>query len=563
MAAPSRFSKLEDLRVSVCQRTGIPLSLWFWWVVAAAWGIFNAQLYRDWMNPDGISYLDLASEALKNGPHALVNPHWGPLYPGLIALWELILRPAPADEFAYLHGLNAVIYLVASIAFGLFLRELILFRAPDRGALPRQGAFIAFAFALFCLYTNGDILPFAVTPDILLSATVFGAAACYFHIWRGSGTSAYVVLGCVLALGYLSKSVMLPIGIVLVAILLAHRPSSRLHMRNTLLAGAIMLLLCTPQIVMISARVGHPSIGETGRLNYLWWVQGIRKYQGWTGTSGGDMAIHGPRLVMENPEVLEFGQPIAGTYPLWYDPAYWYAGAKIRFDPSQQWTTAKASLTFYKNYFPDLMYPLAGLVFFVVLTTVARRKPSAPEAWFVLWPLSSLLVYALFTTEVRYVAPWLILFWVGAYSALWARNRIVERLFLILLAAVIITPRLIELSKAASVLAKPRAMPMDVRVAQELDTYGIHPGDSVALVGTGFDHYYARIARVRIVAQVTNAAELWSRSQASAERVEHALAGAGAKALIARFRPAAFQKWDWHGVPDTPYSFLILDRFAD
>jgi hypothetical protein len=185
------------------------------------------------------------------------------------------------------------------------------------------------------------------------------------------------------------------------------------------------------------------------------------------------------------------------------------------------------------------------------------------EAWFLLWPLSSLLVYALFTTEVRYVAPWLILFWVGAYSSLWARNRIGERLFLILFAAVIITPRLIELSKAASVLAKPRGTPVDVRVAQELDTYGVHPGDSVAIVGTGFDHYYARIARVRIVAQVTKGGELWSRSPPGAEGVERALAGLGAKALIARFRPAAFQRWDWHAVPDTPYSFLMLDRFSD
>ena len=563
MAARSRFAKLEDLRIWFCQRTGVPLALWFWWAVTAAWAVFNAQLYRDWMNPDGISYLDVASEALKNGPLALVNLHWGPLYPALIALWELIFRPAPAHEFAYVHGLNAVIYLIASIAFGLFLRELILFRAPDRGALSRQGGFIAFAFALFCLYTNGDVLPFLVAPDILLSATVFGAAACFFRIWRGSGTPAYLVLGCVLAGGYLSKSVMLPIGLVLLGILLVHRPSSRLHLRNVLLAGGIMLVLCTPQIVMISARVGHPSIGETGRLNYLWWVQGIRKYQGWTGTPGGDVPLHGPRLVMDNPEVLEFSQPIAGTYPLWYDPAYWYAGAKMRIDLSNQWATAKTSLAFYKDYFRDLKYPLAGLALLLVLTLIARRKPSPVEAWFLLWPLSSLLVYALFTTEVRYVAPWLILFWVAAYSSLWARNRIGERLGLFVLAAVIITPRLFELSQAASVLAKPRDMPMDVRVAQELDTYGVHQGDSVAIVGTGFDHYYARIARVRIVAQVTNGQELWSRPRSTAERVERSLAGSGAKALIARFRPAAFQKFDWHAVPNTPYSFLMLDRFSD
>jgi Dolichyl-phosphate-mannose-protein mannosyltransferase len=438
-----------------------------------------------------------------------------------------------------------------------------LFREAERGALSRQGPFIAFAFALFCLYTNGDILPFAATPDILLSATAFGAAACFFRIWRGAGIRTYVILGCILALGYLSKSVMLPAGVILLGILLLRRPGTRSHFRKVLLAGVVMLLLCAPQIVMVSLRVGHPSFGETGRLNYLWWVQGVRQYQGWTGTPGGDAPIHGPRLIMNNPEVLEFSQPIPGTYPLWYDPAYWYAGAKIRFDALQQWKTAKASLAFYKNYFPDLKYPLAGLAVFVVIALITRTKPSSAEVWFLLWPISSLLVYALFTTEVRYVAPWLVLFWVGACSALWTRNRLAERLLLILLAIVIITPRLIELNKAAPALAKPRGTSMDVRVAQELHNYGIRPGDPIAIVGTGFDHYYARIARARIVAQVTDPRDFWSFSPTGAAGVERALAEVGAKALIARFRPARFQTGDWHVVPDTPYSFLMLDRIPE
>ncbi len=35
---------------------------------------------------------------------------------------------------------------------------------------------------------------------------------------------------------------------------------------------------------------------------------------------------------MTKPELLEFAEPVSGTFPLWYDPAYWYAGVKAKFD---------------------------------------------------------------------------------------------------------------------------------------------------------------------------------------------------------------------------------------
>src|SRR5229473_2442473 len=93
----------------------------------------------------------------------------------------------------------------------------------------------------------------------------------------------------------------------------------------------------------------------------LWWVNGIQPFVGWTGTPGGDEPVHAPRTIFENPQVLEFATPIAGTYPLWYDPAYWYEGAKARFNASQQIAALKRSLQFYVGVFNDLKYPIAGL----------------------------------------------------------------------------------------------------------------------------------------------------------------------------------------------------------
>lgn len=539
----------------------MPPAILFWWVVAGVWGILYAWLYRDYMNPDGISYLDMASDALAYGPRGLVNAYWSPLYPALIAVWELIIRPSAIQEFAAVHALNAVIYFVAAISFGFFLRELILFRASDRGSLWNQGAFIAFGFAIFFHYLNATL--WAITPDILVAVIAFAAAGLFFRILRTPEKSrAYVALGCVLGVGYYAKSILLPAAAVLLGVLFICRYRSGRHRKNVAIAAFVMLVTCVPQIAMVSQRVGRLSLAETGRLNYLWWVQGVRQFQGWTGTPGSDVPVHGPRVVMRDPEVLEFGKPIGGTYPLWFDPGYWYAGARIRFNLQQQLATVRTNLLFYKSHFPYLLYPLAGLVVLIGLS-VARARPSVAESWFLLWPLALLLMYALLLMELRYAAPWLVLFWTGAYSALLKRNGITERLLLVLLASLILVSSFRDFQGTYRNFSRPAGETANVVMARDLDQIGIKAGDPIATVGLPFGHDYARVARLHIVAQVTDGGGFWSLSPETITAVEQSLADSGAKILVGSGRPSGFQPENWRDMPGTVYSVRLLGKAAD
>src|SRR5882762_9928595 len=160
--------------------TSIP----FWCLVAASWGAISAWLYRDWMNPDGISYLDLADNALQNGPLALVNAHWSPLYPALIACWKWLFHPTAVQEFAYVHALNGVIYSIAAVCFGFFLHQFLMLRSSPGENWVRKSIFTAFGFSLFFLYMNADITPFVATPDLLLACTVFAAVGSFCQIMR-------------------------------------------------------------------------------------------------------------------------------------------------------------------------------------------------------------------------------------------------------------------------------------------------------------------------------------------------------------------------------------------
>src|SRR5207248_584625 len=86
-----------------------PLTLW---LVSMALGAMCAYLGRFQMNPDGLSYLDIASQTLDRGPVELVSGYWSPGYPALISLSMALFRPTPEAEVPLLHGLNFGIFIL-------------------------------------------------------------------------------------------------------------------------------------------------------------------------------------------------------------------------------------------------------------------------------------------------------------------------------------------------------------------------------------------------------------------------------------------------------------------
>lgn len=88
-------------------------SISFWCVICLACAGVLAWDNRHFMNPDGLSYLDLASEALRGGPAKLLNGYWSPGYPALISIALLIFHPHPSHEFPLIHLVNFVIFALA------------------------------------------------------------------------------------------------------------------------------------------------------------------------------------------------------------------------------------------------------------------------------------------------------------------------------------------------------------------------------------------------------------------------------------------------------------------
>jgi hypothetical protein len=100
----------------------------FFWCLAIVLGGLHVWVYRNDLNPDSISYIEMAEASMRSGLHALVSGYWSPLYPALLSLGFRILHPSMYWEFTVVHLVNFVVYLADLFCFEFFLRELLAAR---------------------------------------------------------------------------------------------------------------------------------------------------------------------------------------------------------------------------------------------------------------------------------------------------------------------------------------------------------------------------------------------------------------------------------------------------
>jgi hypothetical protein len=295
------------------------------------------------MNPDGMSYLDIARQVVDRGNwHAFLNAHWSPAYPALVAATLGIFRPNSVNEFSAVHLLNWLVFLWGAVTFGWFAWELQS-SVPERSAeyVPSPILFYAFSYLIF-FWGIQEFVPLSlVTPDLLLAVILFGVAAMSTRILRKKSSPwAHAVLGVLLGIAYLTKAPLMPLGILLLVILLV---SNRHHWKRVGLALASFLLIAAPFIAGLSRKEGHFTTGESGTLNYLWWVDGVAPLVGWpehewhpTWSAGPIEAYghpeHAPAIVARHPLMTAFAYPTDVTYPPWFDPAYWYRGIRPKLN---------------------------------------------------------------------------------------------------------------------------------------------------------------------------------------------------------------------------------------
>jgi hypothetical protein len=517
------------------------------------------------MNPDGLSYLDLASEAVHAGPARLLSGYWSPGYPALLTLALALFHPSADREVPLIHLVNFVIFALTLGAFQYFLRGWLALTAGITNDKEKSET-IPFAFFLFLWFTLEYVGVGEVTPDLCVAALIFLAAGitCRLSL-PGSGGKLYLALGIAFGFAYYAKAAMFPLSALFLAGLLLYPPSRCVTRPKLLLSLAVFLVMAAPLVAVLSTRVGKLSFGETGPLNYAWYVNGLPKFTGWADVSTDAYGTpqHPPRKLMEKPLILEFASPIQGTFPLWYDPSYWNAGARVRFDLRRQVAALRNTLREFKSMISQMTVFLSGAVVLFILVAYESRLSNLPRyaSWLLIWPLAAMSMYALVHVESRFLGSFFVLLWIVVFGVLTSRLprtvgwATVGLAVCATVAGAVMIPFLAHLAGAGvrSVrgLIHPQEPDYEI-VAGRLRDLGLRSGDRLAIVGHEYDPYYAQYARLRVVAEIPDADEFWNLSAPELKSVSDRLAAIGVKAIVAANRPGVRVSGA------VPYTVLLL-----
>jgi hypothetical protein len=542
------------------------------WCAAIVAGFLQTWAQRHNVSSDGISYLDIATNCARGDWHSLVNAYWSPLYPSLLGVTLRITNPSPLWESTVAHLLNFGVFLFSFGCFEFLLGSLLKTRRQrsagdgETTAIPDSTLRLLGGF-LFVYLTLMFIDLGRVQPDILVAGLVYLAAGALVWIEDGAGGWAtYAGLGAILGLGYLAKTVMFPLAFVFLGCALLGGGTWGRSVPRVAVALATFLLVSGPFVWALSREKGRLTYGDVGKIAYAEYVNGATRTIHWQGgPPGNGTPVHPTRMLMAEPLVFEFGGPVKGTYPPWYDASYWYEGITPKLSVRNQLRAIRYTIQEYSGIVPYMSGILAGVL---ALAALSWRENSWWRGPLNAWPLwvpgcVALGLYGLVYIEARYVMPFFLLIWIGLFAA-WELPRASGTVGAIRAIAlgVALTCGLGVVWLAGRNLFRVFApLPfVDGQVAQSLEQMGIKKGQRVASVGYGLGGYWAHMAGVKIVAEVPPAGltAFWDAPPEVRAEVFRDFAQAGAAVVITDQTPPPSAATEWRQIGATSLSIHTL-----
>jgi len=524
------------------------------------------------MNADGVSYLDIGDAYFRADWVNAINPVWSPLYSGILGFANFVIRPSIPWEFPLVHLVNFIIYVIALSSFEFMWSRVRTQEAATESYTISDVWWWTLGYLLFIWISLSLIEVWAVTPDMLMATFVLLAAGLIAEIRLGRDSlRLFLGLGVVLGLGYLSKTFMFSTALVFLVLAWLVQRWTWASFKKILPAIGVFLLISLPYIAIISNAKGRPTLGEAGTVTYVRHVIGI-PYPHWQGDPAQNIVpAHRSRLIHRSPAVYEFGDPIGGTYPIAFDPSYWYEGLTAPISLQRLTSPLLASGSYYLELFLHRQGVLFACV--IALYVMDRKRKWAFAEILRTWALAipaiiAFGLYALVLVEDRYVGVFVLLLWADIIANIrlpampkgpaWLNTLSAVAAFGLLSNIILFNldgfARLNPTMNARFVESPaPPAGP--VAVAQSLHELGIQEGDRVGVIGYAYDSYWARLARVKIVTEMleTDAEQLWRGDKTLEQSVLRAFASAGVKAVVAEYVPQYANVSDWHQVGDSNF----------
>jgi hypothetical protein len=576
--------------------------LWPAFCVLSALVIFGFALFDPYqIDGDAVSYMDSGDLIRSHNWPAVINGYWNPLYPALLALGHCLFHATRFTELHAYYLVNFGIFLLEMLAVVLFSGGLVSLRetlssANDKPFLLDRYPLRYIALGLLLVAAQRELSMGKIRPDALLHALLlFALAALLRHLTTGQLRYA-ALLGITLGLAYLTKSFAFPFTLLCIAALVAFRlfwqkQSPARTTSAALLALACFSLVAGPYIAALSHQKHRFDIGESGSLNYAWFVSGTTKLH----LQPGDIALfgasqvhlkHPETVLLQSPLVVSYKQLAYGTYPAWFDASFWNDRVQPHMNPHLQLVaTANCIIRLFRylaNH-PEGWLLLALLLFLGARPTLGWR-PSSNVFWLAPVALGAAIIciYGMVYLEDRYVSSAFLFIFLPILAALRPSNLSQPEIVRSASTAVIFFMALLILGQSArSVGEMRRALIHDkspggwydsdtFQAAHALNALGVLPGDTIACVGGRaclIDHYWARLAGVRILIEIYQPHPPLDPALADIPNNEQAIEAArqqGAKVLVGYFAPGLMRHssttgLEWRELGESPFYALPLN----
>ena len=564
---------------------------------------------------DAVAYMDIGDLVRAHRWAGIVDGYWHPMYPAFLALGHIVFHPTLATELRAYYLVNYAIFLLEMLAIVLFTDALWRLRESGVGPLTNQAASPQSGFlldrctlrylglALLAIASQRELSLGKVRPDALLQAFLLLAVAALLRYFATQRIVFAALMGLAFGCAYLTKSFAFVLAFLTVFVMVVF---ARIWWRHSLartMAAALVALLCFgvvagPYVAALSRQHGRLDFGDSGALNYAWYVGGTQKMhlQPYMTSEFGTAEVHlkhPEKELLRSPQVLSYAEMPYGTYPDWFDTTYWNDQVKPHFALRSGISRAARDGVLVIRYLfnhPESWLLLALLIALGARPWLCLRRRGAGGNAFWLTPLALGVaiwgIYGIVNTEERYVTIAFLLIMLSLFAALGARpqpdelsQRSLARttapvliLLLAILAAAESLRVVFEDRRTLAVLGVPGGWysPRMEHAAEGLAALDVKQGDAIACVGWKAcldDQYWARLAGARILTEVyvpdvppyPYLADLPNRDQ-----VISIVRAQGGKVLVADFGDTRVSDVDpfffqWHQLGDTTFYALPLN----
>jgi 4-amino-4-deoxy-L-arabinose transferase-like glycosyltransferase len=546
------------------------------------------------LDGDGMAYMDVADLIRAHHWAGVINAYWNPLYPALLALAQRLAHSTRWNELRADYVLNFVIFLASVVAVQMFVAALVKLRrrmTPNAGQNSGVGHLLGdhalrlLGVALVVIASQRELSMATVRPDALLQALMLAAFAMLLQSLATESLLYAPLMGLFLGLAYLAKSFAFLVAFLAIAVMMLFQAwVQRRKLLRVVAGGALAFVVFAavagPYIAALSQQKGRFDFGDSGALNYAWYVSGTVKMHlepSMTDSFGSATVklIHPEQQLLAQPGIYSYRAEPYGTYPAWFDPTYFHERIIPRFNLQRLVHRDARNVALSLRYL--LNHPEAWILLALLIACGARlnfagfRIGASNWRHTIFWlppvalGLAMWAIYGLVNIEERYVTLAYLVIILPLFATLqtsqridstaatddnpWPRRAATAMIAVLAFLALGESLRVaLEERRNESAAALPAAWysPAMFSAAKALNALGVGSGDEIACMGTIAclnDPYWMRLANVRVLTEIYNpdATHLLEEFEGLPNRpqVESILKQQGAKVLVAAFDPGA------------------------